>query len=166
MLSKPPMNETRSRLGFQAGRRIAGLALLWILALPAGAVGRGDDAWRAREDNAVWRAECGACHIAFPPALLSGDDWRVLMAELDRHFGADASLDAKTRQEISAFLERNGGADRIFGSRAETPRITGTDWFVGKHRSAIRLWRKGRVKSLADCAACHRGSDLEKMTAD
>jgi hypothetical protein len=149
--------------GPQLLRPLALLCAIAIVALPAAAR---DNTWQQREDNTAWRSECSACHIAFPPALLSADDWLVIMSELDRHFGTNASLDAKTRQEISAFLEHNAAANRQFGSREETPRITGTDWFVRKHQGAIRLWRKGRVKSLADCAACHKGPDIEKMTGN
>lgn len=141
----------------------ARLAVFAALLLPLVAAAR-ESVWVAREDNEAWRAECSACHIAFPPALLPADDWLEIMSRLDRHFGADASLDPKTREQISNYLDRNGGANRIFGGRGEElPRITATDWFARKHQSAIRLLRKGRVKSLADCAACHKGPDIEKM---
>lgn len=86
------------------------------------------------------------------------------MSRLDKHFGADASLDAKTREQIANYLDRNGGPGRIFGSRGEElPRITTTDWFLRKHRGAVRMVLKGKVKSLADCAACHKGPEIEKM---
>jgi hypothetical protein len=44
----------------------------------------------------------------------------------------------------------------MFGSRDEVPRITTSDRFIGKHRSAIRLWQKGQIRSLADCGSCHK----------
>jgi hypothetical protein len=125
-----------------------------------------DEPWQAREDNAAYRNECSACHIAFPPALLPADDWLAIMSELDRHYGANAGLDEKVRKEIAAFLERNGTTNRSLASREEAPRITGTDWFVRKHVGAYRLVQKGRVKSLVDCAACHRGPDIDKMTGN
>lgn len=141
------------------------LAFLYAILVPGMGAAR-DSAWQQREDNAAWRTECGACHIAFPPALLAADDWLLIMSELERHFGTDASLDEKTRKEISAFLERNGSSSRLFASRDETPRITTGEWFVRKHQGAIRLVRKGRVKSLSDCGACHKGPDIERMKAD
>jgi hypothetical protein len=125
-----------------------------------------DDAWQQREDNSAWRSECSACHIAFPPALLAADDWGKIMLRLDKHYGAEASLDATTRDGIAAYLARNAGGgshSSAAGSDSELPRITSSDWFLRKHGSAIRLWRKGKVKSLADCAACHKGPDIEKM---
>jgi hypothetical protein len=139
--------------------------VLVALVQSATAVAR-DEPWQAREDNAAYRNECGACHIAFPPALLPVDDWLAIMSELDRHYGANAGLDEKVRKEISAFLERNGAADHKFGSREDMPRITGTDWFVRKHGGAYRLVLKGRIKSLVDCVACHKGPDIDKMTGN
>ena len=140
-------------------------ALIGALITPVAALSR-DNAWKPVEDSPTYRTECSACHIAFPPALLSVDDWLAIMADLDRHFGANASLDAKTRQEISAFLERNGATNRFFSSRDEIPRITTADWFVRKHRDGLRLLKKGRVKSLADCAVCHKGPEIERMSGN
>lgn len=140
---------------------IAQLAVSCLAALSFSAFGR-EDAWLQSEDNAAWRTECSACHIAFPPTLMAADDWLQIMAHLDKHFGAEASLDARAHDEIAAYLARNGSG-RTVGSSDELPRITASDWFVRKHGGAIRLWRKGKVKSLADCAACHKGPDIEKM---
>ncbi|HEX8961773.1 MAG TPA: cytochrome C [Rhodocyclaceae bacterium] len=146
-----------------ARRLGAALALLATL-LPSLACARNDSAWQPREDNEAWRAECSACHIAFPPALLPADSWLAIMARLDRHFGADASLDARTREQITNYLDRNGAPKPVFGSPPdELPRITTQDWFLRKHRGAARLLLKGRVKSLADCAACHKGPEIERM---
>jgi hypothetical protein len=141
------------------------LIALVVVSLPGIAVAR-DDPWTTREDSTVYRAECSACHIAFPPALLTVDDWLAIMADLDRHFGANAALEAKLRQQVSGFLERNATANRYFGSAEDTPRITTAPWFVRKHRSAFRLLDKGRVKSLVDCAACHKGPEIDRMTGE
>ncbi len=134
-----------------------------------------DDTWQQREDNAAWRSECSACHIAFPPALLAADAWLNIMLRLDKHYGTEASLEATTRDDIAAYLARNAngsirsngsnssGQSTLMGSDIELPRITRSDWFLRKHGSAIRLWQKGKIKSLADCGACHKGPDIEKM---
>jgi hypothetical protein len=143
---------------FPAAVRLAAL-LAGGLSLAAAAR---DDAWQPREDNVLWRAECSACHLAFPPALLAPQDWASIMSRLDKHFGAEASLDPKVRDEIAAYLVRTG-AGSASDDRDELPRITLSNWFFTKHRSAIRMWRKGQVKSLADCGACHTGPDIEKM---
>ena len=134
------------------------IAASWLTgaAVPAMA---GSDLWRVDAENATWRTECGACHLPFPPQMLAAEDWLLIMKSLDRHFGANASLDEKPRKEIAAFLDRNGGREMFADSANELPRITATAWFSRKHQGAIRLWRKGRVSSLSDCQACHRSQD-------
>ena len=138
------------------------LVLLFAVALSPYAAAR-DNAWNASEENATWRAECGACHMAFPPALLPANDWLEIMSRLDQHFGTDASLDAGRQQEISQYLQRKGASNYLFASGEALPRITTSDRFLGKHRSAVRLWRKGQISTLSDCAACHKNSDVVTM---
>jgi cytochrome c553 len=118
-----------------------------------------EDVWQPREASPLWQSECGSCHMAFPPALLSQGDWHILMQGLDKHFGADATLDAKSRDEIAAFLERNAGSSWVYSS--DSRRITETSWFMSKHKGALRMLRKGRIKSLADCAVCHNEHGIE-----
>lgn len=115
---------------------------------------------RVISDNAVWRAECGSCHVAYPPPLLSAEEWRVEMASLKRHFGNDASVDTATAAEIGTFLERNAGRDRGNAvAPSEPPRITKTSWFVKEHRKVRATdWMSTAVKSAANCGACHLGA--------
>lgn len=108
---------------------------------------------------ASFKAECSSCHIAYQPALLAADDWRKLMAGLKDHFGSDATVDSKTSVEITNFLTRNAGELSRLGSAGNPPRITQTQRFVRKHREVPdRFWRDPRVKSAANCEACHRGA--------
>jgi len=109
--------------------------------------------------NPVWKAECGSCHLAYPPSLLPADAWRAVMAGLDKHFGADASVDAKTAAEIGAFLEKHAGASR--GKTAKPNlRITETAWFKHEHDEVgAAVWRSPKVKTPSNCAACHRGAE-------
>jgi Dihaem cytochrome c len=133
------------------------LALLAAIACqPAFAA---DDVWQPGGASAVWKTECGSCHIAFPPALLSKDDWLLLMQQLDRHFGVNASLDAKSRDEIASFLGHYAASG--WGHSSESLRITETGWFVKRHQGAFRMIARGQVKSLVDCAGCHKGSEAE-----
>jgi hypothetical protein len=107
----------------------------------------------------VYKRECGGCHAPFPPGLLGAADWRKTMTGLERHFGTDASLDAKSAGEIGAWLERNAGHAIPSQGKAE-PRITTTRWFTREHDEVpARVWKDARVKSTANCAACHRGAD-------
>lgn len=108
----------------------------------------------ARNDR--WQAECGSCHIAYPPRLLPAPAWRRTMSQLDKHFGADASLDAKTAAEIGVFLEHNAASGRRARGPADTLRITETPWFVSEHdKVPAAIWKLPAVKSAANCAACH-----------
>lgn len=101
-------------------------------------------------------SECSSCHIAYQPALLQAADWRKLMAGLGDHFGSDATVDEKTGQEIAAFLERHAGSASRPGNAGNPPRITQTARFIRKHDEIpAKYWRDPRVKSAANCEACH-----------
>ena len=130
------------------------LSLATLVTLPAWAEEHG----RAVPLTPTYKSECGSCHTPFPPGLLRAADWKTTMAGLDKHFGTDASLDAKTAAEISAWLAKNAGGRASTGS-AE-PRITTTTWFKREHREvSAKTWQDSRVKSAANCAACHKGAD-------
>ena len=108
---------------------------------------------------ASFTAECGSCHLAYPPALLPAKDWQSLMGGLSEHFGSDATVDAKTGQEITDFLTRNAGSSSKLGNAGKPPRITQTARFVRKHDEVpAKLWTDPRVKSAANCEACHRNA--------
>lgn len=106
-------------------------------------------------NNAKWKAECGSCHLAFPPRLLPADSWRAVMSGLDKHFGSDASLDAASAREISSFLEKNAGRKR----QPQNPpllRITETRWFTHEHGEVSNsTWKNPKIKGPANCVACH-----------
>lgn len=105
-------------------------------------------------DNPKWQTECGSCHMAYPPQLLTAENWRQMMKGLDRHFGANATLDAKEGVEILAFLERYAARDQKYS--ANTLRITDTAWFQRKHREVSNSdWSHAKVKSRSNCTACH-----------
>lgn len=117
--------------------------------------------------NAKWKEECGSCHIAYPPQLLPATAWRRVMAGLDRHFGSDASLDAASAAQITAFLERNAGKSRGASGDAKSLRITDTLWFAYKHDEVpAQVWNNPRVKSAANCAACHMGAERGDFDED
>ncbi len=106
------------------------------------------------------KTECGECHMAFQSAFLPAASWRKIILTLDNHFGEDASLDVGTRDKIESYLTANAGRGRV--DRANPPlRITKLGWFLSEHReSEVKRMRKKRsVKTLADCATCHRDAD-------
>jgi mono/diheme cytochrome c family protein len=106
-----------------------------------------------------YKAECGSCHVAYPPGLLGKADWQKTMDRLDRHFGTDASVDPATHQALLGYLERNARDSRMPRAAVE-PRITRTSWFQHEHDEVpARAWKDARVKSAANCSACHSGAD-------
>lgn len=115
-----------------------------------------DDEHMPAANNALWQTECGSCHVAFPPRLLPAESWQAVMSGLDKHFGSDASLDAPSAREIGAFLDKNAGRNRHMKSDKPLLRITETRWFVREHDEVPgRVWKNPKVKSAANCAACH-----------
>ena len=124
-------------------------ALLAAVTVPALA----DRLPQLADTPASYRDECGSCHLAYPPALLAAGDWKRVLAGLSNHFGSDAAVDATQQREIAAFLTRHAGNP---GAAGTPPRITRTARFVRKHDEIpARFWRDPRVRSPANCEACH-----------
>lgn len=117
--------------------------------------------------HAAYAAECGACHMAYPPGLLPGRSWERLMQELAEHFGDDASLPPDVEREIAVWLQANASdrvASRIgakigrsIGPGKAPLRISETRYFQRKHDEVPRAMaaENPQVRSLANCAACH-----------
>lgn len=128
------------------------------------ALGLASAAWADREHGLAapmlkaYEQECAACHMAYPPGLLPAPSWQRLMNGLDKHFGVNASLDEATLKTLSSYLLAHAGR----GGQASAPpqdRITQSSWFVRKHREfSAQDWANPRIKSAANCAACHTGA--------
>lgn len=109
-----------------------------------------------------YRAECGSCHVPYPPELLSdgglfsAGGWREVMAGLRTHFGENAQLEEPVRRQIEEYLvDHAGGSDRRFGSRTDPPRLTTTPWFRRNHGEVRSYFANPDVGSAANCQACH-----------
>ncbi|MDQ3262715.1 MAG: diheme cytochrome c [Myxococcota bacterium] len=125
---------------------------------------RGGEA--AARDSPVWKtyeAECGGCHLAYPPRMLPGASWAKLLGGLEDHFGQNAELDAQTREVLRTYLEANAGPDR-----GETPlRITELRFWRREHRKLpAEVWRRKAVGTRANCQACHRSADQGSFDED
>lgn len=105
---------------------------------------------------ASYEAECASCHMAYPPGLLSEQSWKNVMSSLSKHFGTDASVDAKTQVEIGSWLIKNAATRQKYSETAPENRITKTSWFIRKH-DEVRpdVWKRAGIKSPANCGACH-----------
>lgn len=121
-------------------------------------------------DHAVTVKECSECHLAFPPQMLPGRSWDKLMGDLANHFGENASLDQATRDDIAAYLAAHaadapatkGGVRFIKGLTADAVplRITETPYWKREHDEiADSRFQDPKIKSKANCIACHRTAD-------
>ena len=111
------------------------------------------------EINAKMQAECGGCHMAFPPGLLPAASWKKVMAGLDKHFGTDASMSAADTTEITNYLVKY--ESNRWTSKAAPLRISDGEWFKTKHGKEISpaVWKRESIKSPANCMACHGEAD-------
>ena len=130
---------------------IPGLLIAAALAIPAAPAAVLADGERRSPDDSAWREECGSCHVAYPPRLLPAQSWRRIMATLDRHFDADASLEPGRARGIEAFLVANAR----HASSESALRITGTGWFRREHDEVAGLFSSAAVGNAANCGACH-----------
>lgn len=104
----------------------------------------------------LYKQECAACHMAYPPGLLPAASWRRLMSGLEKHFGTDAALEPAQVQQVSAWLQANAGTHKRVREAPLEDRITRSAWFVREHREVEpAVWRRASVKSAAQCTACH-----------
>jgi hypothetical protein len=144
------MNPLRNALRLVAMYVIAAATIAHALTAEAGEKPR-------PVDHPAWKQECGSCHIAFPPQLLSAASWRAVMGGLDRHFGSDASVEPAVRADVLAFLEKNAGRRDTSAMGVPLVRISETEWFRKEHRREIAAGtpKRADVRSIANCGACH-----------
>jgi nitrate/TMAO reductase-like tetraheme cytochrome c subunit len=123
-----------------------------------------DERYNPIKDDVVAK-ECGACHMAFQPQMLPKRSWVKIMMELPDHFGEDASLDAAVSQQVEAYLVKNAADSGWWGGKfmrgvkddMTLLRITETPHWVHEHNEEVpaRAWKDPKVKSKANCLACH-----------
>ncbi|MDT8858388.1 cytochrome b/b6 domain-containing protein [Paracoccaceae bacterium Fryx2] len=112
----------------------------------------------------VYQAECAACHMAYHPSLLTAASWTAMMAALADHFGENASLDAATTAQITAWLAAHAAetadtkaAHLLSGGGPDAP-FTLTEARFWKHRHAgipDAVFAGRAVGGRSNCAACH-----------
>ncbi len=122
-------------------------------------------------DNALWREECGACHLAFHPSLLPARSWRTMMEEQASHFGEDLFLEPDTVAEIKTFLVKNAAEQELTEAawkinqsipKSKTLlRITEAPYWLKKHRDiSDAIWQNPKVNGKVNCAACHLDAEM------
>lgn len=123
-------------------------ALLTILLLTAAAARAGDHAYGPLPASYV--EECASCHVAYPPQLLTAPGWQRVMAQLEKHYGVDASIDAKRGATIGDFLQRSASTRDKHAPTEPSARLTRSSWFAREHGPTPPAGA-----AFADCAACH-----------
>jgi cytochrome c553 len=108
----------------------------------------------------IYQTECGSCHLAYPPGFLPKTSWEQLMSNLSKHYGTDASIDAKSNHQINQWLTQYGGSYKRVKESPPENRITKSAWFERKHRKVKASdFTKPSVRSPANCAACHQQAE-------
>ncbi|MFC2969663.1 diheme cytochrome c [Acidimangrovimonas pyrenivorans] len=113
------------------------------------------------------KTECSACHMAYPPGLMPARSWKAIMSNLENHFGEDASLDPETTKKIEDYLVANAADAKGYGgimrglTAQDTPlKITDMPWWKWVHSEiSPTYFQSKRVKSSANCTACHFSGD-------
>lgn len=123
-----------------------------------------------KQENSLFVNECASCHILYPPTLLPKESWRILMANLEDHFGDDASLEDSDRETILSYLLKNSAQSSTSEAsfmilkslqNKDTIAITQTPFWKIRHQGIDdKYFKSAKVKSKANCLACH--SDIDK----
>ncbi len=132
------------------------LLLTIILLMPAAAAMAEDMEEVPPVANELAKKECGACHMAYQPALLPAKSWQAIFGDLANHFGDNASLADSAREEIAAYYLANAGE----AGGAATLRITESAWWLDAHEEIkASHWSRPEVKFKGNCLACHETAD-------
>ena len=117
----------------------------------------------------AWQAECGECHLAYPPGLLPARSWEALLQPeaLGRHFGVNAEIDPAALGALRTYALAYA-ADRSYYKRsrkiaaatAAGPlplRISTLVPIARAHADipATQITGNAAVKSLSQCDRCH-----------
>lgn len=123
-------------------------------------------------EAAMYREECGACHVAYPAGLLPAASWSTIMATLDDHFGENAEVSAESATMITAYLTDNAGKPgrgMLKRIKGDAPlRITELPYFVRKHDEVPERMVSGNeeVGSFSNCNACHQRAESGDFDED
>lgn len=111
---------------------------------------------------AVWKTECGSCHMAYPPGLLPATAWKKQMDTLKNHYGVNATLTAEDEKVIRNYLATAAASGRgatEAPAAGEPPRISRSGWFIRKHDEiSPSVWKRKSIGSASNCQACHSGA--------
>lgn len=129
----------------------------WVIS--ALSVAEASGGGEARVDPRYAR-ECGECHAPYPVRWLSAESWRTVLADLNRHFGQDATMDAGTQNSLRDYLISHARRlPTIAPDGAPLLRVTQSPGFRRAHDEVSpATWKRSDVQSPASCGACHGGA--------
>ncbi|MDM8547719.1 diheme cytochrome c [Candidatus Venteria ishoeyi] len=122
-------------------------------------------------NNPSYQEECGACHIAYPSALLPARSWQKIMSGLSDHFGENAELEAATQAQLTEYLSTHSAEhDKSYLPQkllrrlpsGQTPlRISELPYLRHEHKEIpVRMISNNpKVKSISQCNHCHTQAD-------
>ncbi len=123
-----------------------------------------------KKENTLFVDECASCHTLYPPSLLPKKSWNIMMADLENHFGDDASLESEDAQNILRYLLNNSAEDSTSEASVnilktlenkDTIAITQTPFWKSRHKDIDKKYFESeKVKTKANCKSCHM--DVEK----
>jgi len=116
----------------------------------------------------VYTKECGSCHFPYSPGLLPARSWVRQLDRMDKHFGENVTLAPNVRAQVQDYLAKNAAdvspyeGSKTFMERipaSQTPyRFSEVLLFRQMHTvvwEVIHTKPKVKVKTLANCNACH-----------
>lgn len=154
-------------------KKITFFAVVGFFAVGAtGAVGA-EDAKQYSVQDEMTRAECGDCHMVFPPNRLNQEGWRKIMRGLSDHFGEDATIAADKVQHIEDFYTSKAwDAKETYPSKLRAKawikkgvidpiRITETpEWNHEHSKPSYKQMVKGTGYDRgANCIKCHKDAE-------
>lgn len=123
-------------------------------------------------NNPLYREQCGACHMAYQPALLPAASWQAILAKLPEHFGEQVEQSASDRAALEAYLRANAAetcpspiSRQIFSSLGGRVvlRISQVPYILHQHQGhdiPAGAFERKSVGSRGNCRACHPTAEL------
>ena len=150
---------------------LACILIGWLIAV---VIADDDDEERGKDgfgpvDNVTYKEQCGACHLAYQPALLPSESWRKILSGLEDHNGTEVVIEAEDISIIEQYLKDNAAevssakrAAKIMRSlKGQAPtRITEIPYIRRKHHEIpADVVERESVGSFSKCNACHVTAD-------
>lgn len=114
----------------------------------------------------AYKNECASCHIGYAPYLLPQESYVKMMANLENHFGDDASFDDS--DEVLGFLLRHSSQNynnrfstNLARENSDEMAISNRAFFKTAHKIVPQeLFKSEAIKSKANCNACHKDAEM------